>query len=182
MRFRRCWCMSALTAALVAGCGSSGTTSVPETATTRPATSVPAAPAPTKAQFIAKADAICAAGNGSHADAEQKKIDAAVRADQTNDTPAARDAVATGLEAEVAIANPLLDRLRALTPPTADRVVVSRYLAVMASQINLVDQLSTAIAGDDAATVTTVSQQVTDGKANLNGLAQGYGFKVCGAP
>ncbi len=79
------------------------------------------------------------------------------------------------------IASPLLDQLRALQPPASDRVVVAKYLSGVASQINLLQQFATAVENDDARGVKTISQQFAQGKASVRGLAQGYGFKVCGS-
>jgi len=111
----------------------------------------------------------------------QKKIDTAARAEQVNDTAANRTVLAAALRAEVGRAQPQLDQLRALTPPPSDRVVIAKYLAGVAGQVTLVDQLATAIDNNDSPTFKVVSQRLTVGKAEVRGLAQGYGFKICGS-
>ncbi len=153
----------------IAGCGGSGTQ--PTSTTSAPVT---------KAQFIAAADRICARGSAA-VDAYQGKVNAASAAEQASDTAAHRDALASALQSAAAPAGPVLDQLRALTPPAADRAVVAQYLADVARQTGLLGQLATAVRNDDGTAATTVSQQIATGKTAFERLAQGYGFKVCGS-
>ena len=102
-------------------------------------------------------------------------------ADQANDTAANRAAVATTLRQAAQVSSPSLDKLRALTPPAADSALVSQYLAGVASQISLFNRLADAIARNDVAGVRAVAQQINQGKTKIDGLAQSYGFNVCGS-
>jgi len=159
----------------MAGCGNGS--SYPAAPAGRAASS----PAPaTRSQYISEGDAVCRAAVDSLKH-RQRKIDAAVRAEQVNDTAANRAVLAAALRAEVGRAQPQLDQLRALTPPPSDKVVIAKYLAGVAGQVTLVDQLATAIDTNDIPTFKVVSQQLTVGKAAVRGLAQGYGFKICGS-
>lgn len=161
--------------ALLAACGGSNSSSSASspTATT-------SASALTKAQFITRADAICTRANAK-LKSQQNVINAALKADQANDTATNRQALGEAMNRGAQIASPLLDQLRALQPPASDRVVVAKYLSGVASQINLLQQFATAVENDDARGVKTISQQFAQGKASVRGLAQGYGFKVCGS-
>jgi hypothetical protein len=156
--------------ALTAGCGSSGSAS----------TSTPAASAPTKATFIAKADAICTTAR-TQLNAQQTVVNAKVAAEEANDTATNRHALGDAVTQDIAIASPLLDQLRTLEPPAGDRVIIGKYLSAVAGQITLYQQFVTAVENNDAQAIQTVSQQIQQGKASAKGLAQGYGFKVCGS-
>jgi hypothetical protein len=104
-----------------------------------------------------------------------------LRADETSDTAANRQALGNAINHVIATAEPVLNQLRGLQAPRADRVVVAKYLAGVASQITLYQQLVSAIENDDPGSVQTIGQQIDQGKASVDGLAQGYGFRVCGA-
>lgn len=159
----------------MAGCGNGSSSPA------APAGRAASSPASTtKSQYISEGDAVCRAAVDSLKH-RQKKIDAAARAEQVNDTAANRTVLAAALRAEVGRAQPQLDQLRALTPPPSDRVVIAKYLAGVAGQITLVDQLAAAIDNNDSSTFKVVGQQLTVGKAEVRGLAQGYGFKICGS-
>ncbi len=162
--------------AVVAGCGSSGnsTTGSPATAPTTTTSAL------TKGTFIAQAHAICQAGR-IKLTRQQSVVDAVTRAEQSSDTPANRDALAAALDKFVRIASPELDQLRALEPPASDRVVISKYLAGVAPQISLLEQFVTAVRSNDAQAVQMLATQLQQGKALVQGLGQGYGFKVCGS-
>jgi hypothetical protein len=104
-----------------------------------------------------------------------------VQADQASDSATNRQALAQALQRVVQLASSQLDRFRALQPPASDRVVVSKYLAAVASQIALVQQFASAVQDDDSQQVRALSPQISQGKATAQGLAQGYGFTVCGS-
>jgi hypothetical protein len=123
---------------------------------------------------------ICANAN-ARLRAQQTSINAALKADQANDTATNRHALGNALDQDAQIASPLLDQLRALEPPAGDRVIAAKYESGVASQIGLIQQLANAVNNNDAQAVKTISQQFQQGKASVRRLAQGYGFKVCGS-
>ena len=159
----------------LAGCGSAGTPTTPSTTTPPSATAAPA-----KAAFIAEADTICANARAKLR-VQQAAINAALKAEQANDTATNRHVLGDALNQDSLVASPLLDQLRGLQPPAADRVVIAKYESGVASQIGLIQQFANAIDSNDAQAVRTIVQQLQLGKASVQGLAQGYGFKVCGS-
>jgi hypothetical protein len=89
--------------------------------------------------------------------------------------------MASAMHAETSLAKAELTQLRALKPPAGDRAIVARYLTIVASQVNLVDQFAQAVDANNADGVTTVSGELTLGEKPLETLAAAYGFKVCGS-
>jgi hypothetical protein len=182
-------------------CGCGGSSSTPTTAaTTSPAatsgtalagglpgasgptgaTTPPVATAPARARFVVAADRVCLRTD-NQLEAEQAKVDAAVKAEQEKSTAAHRGSLASAMHAETSLAKAELTQLRALRPPAADRAIVAAYLTVVASQVKLVDQFAQAVDDDDAAGVTTASAKLTLGETTLDKLAGAYGFKICGS-
>jgi hypothetical protein len=134
----------------------------------------------TKGAYIAKADIICSQAQVEFT-AQQKQIDTAGRADEAHDTLANRVAVADALRADLTLAQQQLARLRALTPPVADRPTVTAYLAAVATQLGLVGHLASGIQANDAAGVKALNDELTNGASQTRILASSYGFKVCGS-
>jgi hypothetical protein len=167
--------LAALVVVLAAGCGSSSTSSggASSSAKTsgRPLT---------KAEFIARADAICAKSK-SDFDPLQKNINAALQAEQTSDTATNRKALANAFNSAAQSASPFVDQLRALQPPPGDRVVIAKYLGSVTSNIKLLQQYGNAIAANAPRSVQTLAQQLNQGSATAKSMAQSYGFHVCGA-
>jgi hypothetical protein len=144
------------------------------------ATAPTVAASPARGHFVTQADRICLRTD-NRLEAEQAKVDAAVKAEQEKSTPAHRKSLASGMRQETALAQAELTQLRALEPPAADRTAVAAYLTVVASQVKLVDQFAQAVDDDDAAGVMTASAKLTIGETTLDNLAKAYGFKVCGS-
>jgi hypothetical protein len=163
----------------IASCGGSSASSS-QTSSSAASSTASHSSAPTRAQFVSRGDAICRAAKGK-LNAQQGVVNQAAQADRSSDTAANRQALAATLMKFAQLASPELDQFRALQPPSRDRVVISKYLAAIASQISLVQQLANAIHANDLQRVQAVSQQVSQNKATLQALAQGYGFKVCGS-
>jgi hypothetical protein len=135
---------------------------------------------PARARFVIQADRVCLRTD-NQLEAEQAKVDVAVKAEQEKSTAAHRKSLASAMHEETSLTKAELTQLRALKPPAADRAIVGRYLTIVASQVKLVDQFAEAVDDDDAAGVTTVSAKLTLGEKPLEDLAQSYGFKVCGS-
>jgi hypothetical protein len=158
------------------------------TSTTQPASqpvgttpsTPPAGPSnPARARFIGQADQICRAANTALL-GPQKNVNAAFKAEQAKGTAAHRTALATAVRAESSVAAAELIRLRALTPPAADRLLVEKYLGAIGSQVGLVNQLATSVAANNGTRLSAVGKQLAAGKSTVDGLAGAYGFKVCG--
>ncbi|HEY5196900.1 MAG TPA: hypothetical protein VIJ51_07720 [Solirubrobacteraceae bacterium] len=185
----------------LAGCGSSGAkTSASATTTSAAGSTAPAgstaqsgatsgassnpAPAtgptsPAKAKFIAQADQVCRAADAGLA-APQSKVNAALKAEQTKGTAAHRKALASAVRAEASVAGAEVTRLRALHAPAGDATPASDYIAAVASQVQLIEQLAGDVAADDGSALKTVGDELAAGKTRVDQLAQAYGFKVCG--
>jgi hypothetical protein len=199
-------CLAGLVALAAAGCGGSskatttsspaaGSTTAPSTGAggstapttstspasgaTTPATGTPQPADPARAKFIAQADQICTAANTALV-SPQAKVDAAVKAEQKKGSTAHRKALANAVRAEASVASAELDRLRALHPPAGDELVFGKYVAAVASQVQLIDELAADVAADNGPALKPVSTKLAAGKQTVDDLAGAYGFKVCG--
>jgi hypothetical protein len=203
-RRSRAVCLLGLVAAGLCGCGGSSSAPTTTVATTSPGataevtsgtalagglpgasgttgtTPPTAAPTPARARFVLEADRVCLRTD-NQLEAEQAKVDVAVKAEQAKSTAPHRRSLASAMHAETSLAKAELAQLRALRPPAADRAIVAAYLTVVASQVKLVDQFAQAVDDDYAAGVTTASAKLTLGETALDKLAGAYGFKVCGS-
>jgi hypothetical protein len=161
--------------------GSSTTSSQPssqQVGTT--ASTPPAGPSnPARARFIGQADQICRVANSALL-GPQKNVNAAFKAEQSKGTAAHRTALASAVRAESSVAAAELSRLRALSAPAADRLLVEKYLGAIGSQVGLVNQLAAAVAANNGTRLSAVGKQLTAGKSTVDSLAGAYGFKVCG--
>jgi hypothetical protein len=151
----------------LAGCGGAAKPSSPKTS--------PVAPS-TRAQFIAQADAVCLAARGSlgQLQASTKSLLA------LKDAAKAYAAAAPLFRRAQAVEQGELSRLRALRPPAADAATVASYLQAGASDVALVGRFAEAFGRHDRTALVTLARQAASTAATTKGLAQGYGFKVCG--
>jgi hypothetical protein len=142
--------------ALAVGCGGGDDTST--TVSTSSSTTVASAPALTKEQFIAQADAICAAGD--------KSINSAIKALGSTGQPSQAD-----LQQFATVAVPTLqeevDAIGALPPPGGDTDEVS---AILDAVQNGVDQIKSDPSSIESDPLQDASQ-----------LAQEYGLQECGS-
>ena len=148
--------LAATGALALGGCGGGDDTT--STATTGPETSTTApAPALTKEQFIAQADAICAAGD--------ETINAAVQA-LGNGQPSHAD-----LQQFAQIAVPALqeqvDAIRALPPPSGDEEQITAMLDAVQDGVDKIKSDPSAIEADPL--------------KQADQLAQDYGLQQCGS-
>ena len=137
------------------GCGGEDETT--STATTASETTTASAPALTKEQFIAQADAICAAGD--------KTINAAVQV-LGDGQPSQAD-----LEQFAQIAVPALqvqvDAIRALPPPSGDEEQITAMLDAVQDGVDKIKSDPSAIEADPL--------------KQADQLAQDYGLQQCGS-
>jgi hypothetical protein len=73
------------------------------------------------------------------------------------------------------------EELRALTPPTADTEVYNSYLRSFERQLAQVEALADALDAQDTEKIEDLAQELETTDATSDGIAKGYGFKVCGA-
>jgi hypothetical protein len=136
-----------------------------------------AAAAPTRAAFIAEADAVCRRTN--------------VRIAATNARIAQINRTATSEREALAEAAPLLaetsaaqresvGEIRALEPPDGDEAAVARIVAGIEQQVATVGQVADAARSGDAARVRALGAELQTTRTRVRGLFQGYGFEVCG--
>jgi hypothetical protein len=159
-------------AALVVATGCGGGSSTTTVTTSAPAAASP----PTKAQFVARADVICAQAN-----ANIKPVTQHVEA-ITHGSESEIEAEAPGaLRRAGALTRDGITRLEALPIPTGDAATVRKILDALNDQAADIDNIATAIGSGDASAVEAAKQAAERSKATYRGLAQGYGLKVCGA-
>jgi hypothetical protein len=131
----------------------------------------PKPPGITHAQFIARADAVCARAH-RNLRPWQRKTDAATTLAQLAG-PARRI---------VPIAARMASDLSGLTPPRADAKIIDRYTALVRRQAADIRKISRAASAGDAALIQTLGRLQDDYIARQTGIAEGFGLKVCGRP
>lgn len=148
-------CVAVVAALALGGCGG-GDDTTPTATTVATDTSTAAAPALSKEQFIAQADAICAAGD--------KSLNAAVQS-LGNGQPSQAD-----LQQFSQVAVPALqeevDAISALPPPSGDEEQITAMLNAVQNGIDEIKSDPAAIEGDP---LSEASQ-----------IAQDYGLQQCG--
>ncbi len=165
------------TAVLAAGCGgSSHPASTRTPTTTTPQSAQQPGGASDKAAYVAAADASCLQFRASlvQFDARTRAISA------LGDTTKAFAQAAPLVGRVAALDQAELDRLRALKLPSGNTSQVTGFFQATATAITLVTRLSAAFRRGDRATIMSLEQQGSRVAATAKGLAQGYGFKVCG--
>jgi hypothetical protein len=126
----------------------------------------------TKAEFIEEADAICKAG---HEEAEPLE-DTFQQAQQAGDAEKAADIVRQVAD----IADEEASKLRALEPPPADAEIVDEYISAGVSGVQTARDLADALDAGDTAQAEVLGDQFNERTSAAQGIARGYGFKVCG--
>lgn len=128
--------------------------------------------APTKPEFVQKADAVCA-----RAKRRAAPISAAAEARVADEDAAG---VAAELRKALPIADQFLGRMRALTPPKGDESTVGRYLDLVADQRKLIPPLVEALEAEDISTIEVLVAELREGNGRIRRLAHRYGFRDCG--
>ena len=147
--------LAAMAALALGGCGGGDDTT--STATTGPETSTASAPALTKEQFIAQADAICAAGD--------KSLNAAIQS-LGNGQPS-RDDLQQFAQIAVPALQEEVDAISALPPPPGDEEQITAMLNAVEDGIDKIKSDPSAIEADP---LDEASQ-----------IAQDYGLQQCGS-
>ncbi|MGO8905949.1 MAG: hypothetical protein ACLQMH_10045 [Solirubrobacteraceae bacterium] len=158
-------------AALVGtGCGTTSTQTV------RVPTTSAATPVPTRAGFIAQADEIC-----QTAQTQLTPLKARVEALQ-GQTPSSSiyKTLGTLLREDVTISRAVEKKLQALPQPPADAATIEKILAGLSEEITDKNNAANAVANEETSAIEADSTADKKAKAYDEGLAQGYGMKVCG--
>jgi hypothetical protein len=166
-----------LCAAAVAGCGGGSTRTTAATVTRASSPSTAAVPAaPTKAQFIARADAICARTN-----AKLKPVQQHLSALARQSESAIESEGPTAFRQGAAITREGIAQLQALSVPTGDVATVQKIITALDDEAADIDNIAAATAHGEGSAIEAAKRAEQTTKATYQGLAQGYGLKVCGA-
>jgi hypothetical protein len=146
--------VAAASLAFLAGCGGSGASSLP------------------KPQYIARADAVCRAGNAYATGglAQDRLTKGLVTVDR---------GVAVVREVRAAI-QITADRLRSIPLPTGDASIPRTVVASADQEATLLGQLEVALMNRDKAALTQLTARINRVDARASELALRYGFAVCG--
>ena len=164
-------------AGAVAGCGGSSSTTT-QTQTQTVVTQQQGS-APTKAAYINEVDAICAtyAPQGQGLEQEIQKIgQPQTNAEVHNLADLYRQA------AKVAAAED--QQIRSVTPPTGDESIINNWISIRDTGISLLRDVAGAVdaaKGTNGPQLQTLAKKVSSNTDKWKGIAQGYGFKVCGS-
>jgi hypothetical protein len=144
------------TLAALAGCGSSS--------------------GPTKAQYIARADPICASAR-----AQAQPIIAQLAGAAGSLNASSARALAPAVSRLHAIGVSYLSRLRALRQPSGDHAAIDGFLRPSAQVVDAVGTAATALAGGDSVRALAQLQQIQPPALDANSAAERYGLRQCGS-
>lgn len=124
---------------------------------------------PTKAEFIERWDAICTEN--------RKRVDA-IREPGEN---ASGEEQARALNELADAADDATTKLQRVERPPGDNSAIDQYLELGREQIGLVRRTAEAFDRGNTARADALIETGEASGGRLRGLAQGYGFKVCGS-
>jgi hypothetical protein len=156
---RRTVLVAAFGLGFIAGCGGETTT------VTEPAEQL------SKAQYIAKADAICRR-NDKEVDPLGDQAVAAFKAGNY-------EKAANVVEKMVFVSQPNLDELQALPIPRGGEAV-KQWLARLQTNLILVGQVEEALRSEDVSRIRSLVRELLSIGDEADGIARGYGFRACG--
>jgi hypothetical protein len=174
VRAAACFLVLACVAGIV-GCGgatSSDTTTVTQTVTVQKQ----GGPAPTKAHFIESADALC--------QQFQTELVPLQRQLQSLPPPATRKDRYADADVMRQYADTLqrpVTKIRQLRPPQGDEEIVNQWLSTAEDSIALFRDVAAAYEFGDVHQVHVLKAESAARANTAKGIAQGYGFKVCGS-
>lgn len=155
-----------------AGCG--GTTSTTSAITrTQGAT---ATPPTTKAEFIAAGDAICRAS-----DATIEPLKKRIKELEGESNASVAKSLPPILRQAVASERASLAKLQSLPEPAGESATIAKWLTAESESVTDQSNFADALANEEGTAREAAQQDAEKAKALAHGLAQGYGFKVCGA-
>jgi hypothetical protein len=154
----------------IAGCGGGGTKTVTQIRTQTSAEPL------TKAEYIARADAVCKAQEAKRAELEQQVAELTpITSGETGEVAALLRQQADNQMAEV-------KGLLALRPPGADAANLSSLLSILSAEITDLDDWADAYDRRNVREIRSLQIRVAEHGAKASALAGEYGFKVCGGP
>jgi hypothetical protein len=124
----------------------------------------------TKAEVIAEGDAACRGYRQKRKQLEQRGEGSSDPEAQAKVTRKLADA-----------GDKVLARFEAMRPPPDGRRVIEEYLRLGKEQIVIVRRIADELDDADIATARTLLDSAQETGAKMQGLAQGYGFRVCGS-
>lgn len=123
-----------------------------------------------KAEAIERGDEICA-------EYRERREEIERASEGTSDTDEQAELVR-----ELAVeAESVADQLDELAVPPEDEAVSDNYITIAREQIVLVRRAADALEDGDLADANALVESGQETAARLRGIAQGYGFKVCGS-
>lgn len=158
--------LSAVAALALAGCGGGGGSSTTSSG-------------PTRAQYIASANAICGAVRKQAAPLIAK-VKGSVASLITGGASVAKT-VAGELAQLHIVAGAGLAKLRALQQPAADHATIAHFLTPLTTVIADIGQAAATLAKDEPLNALALLQQAQPAAAQLTGAAKAFGAKQCGA-
>ena len=153
-------------AVLLAGCGSQTVTSTVTASHAAPSTA--AVSTPSKAAFIAQADAIC------------RRVDRKVGPLRSQIGNTNLSKFAAVLNVAVGDEQAAVAQLRSLPEPRGDQAVLAKVWNAIESEIVDLQNAAQAADDDNLGDVQAADTAGQTAQAMYRGLAQGYGFKYCG--
>lgn len=162
--------------ALLAGCGDTKTV-------VRTVTTSANAARLTKPQLIARVNAECREFRALSRKFDA--LDAEIKREHVTTVEQLRDVlrnkIAPPVRRAVGDGRVILDRMRALTPPAADRTTYARFIVLYDRSLALADSAADAMADGDVNEVERItdSKEADALKAERNGIARAYGFRTC---
>jgi hypothetical protein len=130
---------------------------------------------PSKADFIAQADAICKRLNARYSvlvDEINRNVD--LPATPTND-----EALGALEEQSAEVIGEEVRQLRTLTPPDGDEATIHRLLDALSEFQDLTVEVAHADSASDFRTSNTLQDHADDVQRRTQGIGAGYGFKEC---
>jgi hypothetical protein len=155
--------LAAATALALAGCGGGGSGSA-------------TASGPTRAHFIAAANAICATAHAQTAELITKVKSTGASALLGGDTKSLAGLV-THLH-DVAAAN--LAKLRALPQPAADHAAIASFMQPLSTVVSDIGRAATDLSKGEALNAYALIQQAQPAAGKVTSAARAYGAKECG--
>ncbi|MEK6272977.1 MAG: hypothetical protein AABM42_10080 [Actinomycetota bacterium] len=158
--------------ALAACGGGDDTTTTP----TQTVTAQQQGGAPTKAEFIKEADALCQQFRDEAASARQELQDLRdpTSTEELHDAADLFSEYAGTLEQQA-------ERLRQLEPPPGDETIINNWLSTGEGGISLLRDLADAVDSGDGQEIRSLNEQVQARFNEASGIAQGYGLTECGS-
>jgi hypothetical protein len=160
---RRVFVLAVLAGLILAACGSGSSSSSKTTA---------AAPSgPTRAQYIARADPICAAAKKR---APTKRILALI-----GQFPTPTAEIARLLRETVQIVNQVHDQLSALTPPPADKAAIARWIGQATAIGGMLSTAAVQVERGDLVAAATSEGDINVATVDPTTFAKNYGLRDC---